>query len=43
MRKAEKFESVDEAIDLIKSTWRGTKGWNDVARVMKAGLMKAIK
>ncbi len=43
MRKAEKFESVDEAIDLIKSTWRGTKGWNDVARVMNAGLMKAIK
>jgi hypothetical protein len=43
MRKAEKFESVDEAIDLLKSTWRGTKGWNDVARIMDAGLMKAIK
>jgi hypothetical protein len=44
MRKAEmKGESLDEAIDLIKSTWRGTKGWNDVARVMNAGLMKAIK
>jgi len=35
--------SIDEAIDLLKSTWRGTKGWNDVARIMDAGLMKAIK
>ena len=43
MRKAEKFESLKEAIDLLKSSWRGTKGWNDVARVMDAGLMKAIK
>ena len=44
MSKAEmKGESLDEAIDLLKSTWRGTKGWNDVARVMDAGLMKAIK
>ena len=43
MRKKEKFESVDEAIDLLKSTWRGTRGWNDVARIMDAGLMKAIK
>ncbi len=38
-----KAESLDEAIDLLKSTWRGTKGWNDVARIMDAGLMKAIK
>jgi hypothetical protein len=36
-------ESTNEAIDLLKSTWRGTKGWNDVARIMDAGLMKAIK
>jgi len=44
MSKAEmKGESLDEAIDLLKSTWKGTKGWNDVARVMDAGLMKAIK
>jgi len=44
MSKAEmKGESLDEAIDLLKSTWRGTKGWNDVARIMDAGLMKAIK
>ncbi len=44
MSKAEmKGESLDEAIDLLKSSWRGTKGWNDVARVMDAGLMKAIK
>ena len=38
-----KAKEMSEAIDLIKSTWRGTKGWNDVARVMNAGLMKAIK
>jgi len=44
MSKAEmKGESLDEAIDLLKSSWKGTKGWNDVARVMDAGLMKAIK
>jgi len=43
MRKAEKFESLKEAIDLLKSSWRGTKGWNDIARIMDAGLMKAIK
>ena len=46
MRKAEKFEalkSLDEAIDLLKSSWKGTKGWNDVARIMDAGLKKAIK
>ena len=44
MSKAEmKGESLDEAIDLLKSSWRGTKGWNDVARIMDAGLMKAIK
>lgn len=35
--------TVIEAIDSIKSTWKGTKGWNDVARVMDAGLMKAIE
>ena len=45
MRKAEKFESksLDEAIDLLKSTWKGTKGWNDIARIMDAGLKKSIK
>ena len=32
-----------EAIASIKSSWKGTKGWNDVARVMDAGLMKAVK
>jgi hypothetical protein len=44
MSKAEmKGESLDEAVDLLKSSWKGTKGWNDVARIMDAGLMKAIK
>ena len=46
MRKAEKFESLkalDEAIELLKSSWKGTKGWNDIARIMDAGLKKAIK
>tara|TARA_R110000803_G_scaffold1252_3_gene4134 strand:+ start:865 stop:1905 length:1041 start_codon:yes stop_codon:yes gene_type:complete len=36
-------KELNEAVDLLKSSWKGTKGWNDVARIMDAGLMKAIK